>query len=190
MILGLSGYAGAGKNTVANVLTHEYGFWQVAFADKLKAMALATDPIVHTHAGNVIQLREAVDLYGWDEAKRRFPEVRRYLQRLGTEGGRGTFGEDFWVDQLHAQIVSLADSGAKDFVITDMRFPNEAQYVRWQGGETVRIKRPGVRPANDHASETALDHWRCDWTILNDDTLDTLREEVKYMIGAMKNESV
>jgi hypothetical protein len=89
---------------------------------------------------------------GWEAAKDMYPEVRKFLQRLG-DGGRQVFGEDFWVDRLMERARSY-----DRVVIPDVRYPNEAAAIQELGGVVIRIDRPGHVPQG-HVSETALAGW-------------------------------
>jgi len=90
MIIGLSGYAQSGKDTVADVLVKEYGFERVTFADPIRKILYAIDPKIN---GN--SLVELVDDYGWDIAKKN-PEVREMLQHLGYSA-RVHIYQDIWI---------------------------------------------------------------------------------------------
>jgi hypothetical protein len=182
-IIGLSGYARCGKDSTAAVLVKEFGFKRVAFADKLREVLLALDPIVapskelyFTHSKTVVNLSEVIDVYGWSGYKETDfgPEIRRLLQRLGTEAGRQTLWDSIWVDAA----LTRHDEDAK-LVVTDCRFPNEAEAVTSRGGVMWRIMRQGVGPANTHASETSLDDWDFDAYVHNDGTLADLAGSVK-----------
>lgn len=177
MIIGLSGYARSGKDSVAEVLVEEYGFIRLAFADKLRQALYALNPYIgHTGNGGRVFLQTVVDGYGWDGVKdtRWGPEVRRLLQRMGTEAGRNVLGENVWVN---AAALDVGESG--NYVFTDCRFINEARVIVGKRGEVWRITRPGVEPANDHISEIGLDNYGFNRIILNDQDLDTLRLKVK-----------
>ena len=200
MIIGLSGYAGAGKDTVADILVEEYGFVKVAFADKLKEFAYNVNPIIDVDpwqdewepsnfGADEVFLRNVVDSVGWDEAKRRFPGVRQALQNIGV-GARETFGEDFWVDQVADHIEATPGSfisGAVNWVIPDVRFPNEARYIQsWrQAGAVVRVNREGVAAVNNHVSEHALDGWEFDGVIDNSASRDELARNVDLMLDSL-----
>jgi hypothetical protein len=190
LIVGLAGYATAGKDSAADALVERAGFVKIAFADSLRACAVALDPIVGHQVveeeyepgrfGPVvtpIRYTEAIDRHGYIEAKARYPELRRTLQRLGTEVGREIIGPDVWVD---ATFNLLGESG--DVAIADMRFPNEAKAVKARGGIAVRVDRPGVGPANDHPSEMALDDWPFDARVGNGSTLEALGDEIMDVI--------
>src|SRR4051794_16838163 len=83
-LVGLTGYARSGKDTAAQVLINK-GFNRVAFADPMKNMLYALNPIVVECSE--LRLREIVDRDGWEGAKR-LSEVRELLQRVGTDAGR------------------------------------------------------------------------------------------------------
>src|SRR5690606_4016638 len=93
-------------------------------------------------------------------------------------------GGDIWVDAtMNALDVE------RDYVITDCRFPNEAQAINRAGGLVVRVQRPGNGPANDHPSETALDDYQFDGVINNDGTLEDLATRVEdflWLINFLK----
>ena len=167
MIIGLTGYAQSGKDSVANILVNNYGYTRVAFADPIRELLYQMNPAVKDGGYRV---QSTVDAYGWDVAKTAFPEVRNMLQNLGV-GARKTFGDMFWVQQALRQV-----SPEGNFVITDVRYPNEAKAIRsYEDSQIWRIKRSGVDPVNAHASETAMDGERVDQIFVNNGTLEDLQ---------------
>lgn len=175
MILGLSGYAQAGKDTAGRFLVEEHGYVRYAFADKLRSFLYAENPFVDPPN----RVQDIVDRYGWERAKLDFAEVRGLLQRLGTEAGRKILGENVWVDAVFNDIKR---DGIGEVVITDVRFPNEAQMIKERGGLVVRINRPEVTAVNAHPSETSLDDWPFDLVVPNDGSLNLLRESMKWVV--------
>ncbi len=183
-IIALSGYARSGKDEAAAVLVEEFGFTRVAFADKLRDALYALNPIVDMNRlysetepdGPPIYLQEVIDHYTWDHYKEShfYPEIRRLLQRMGTEMGRQTLWDSIWVDAAFANVPSNAK-----VVVTDARFENEAQAVLDRGGKVWRVKRTGVGPFNDHPSETSLDKWAFDTVIDNDASLSAFHKKVR-----------
>lgn len=176
MIVGLGHRAGVGKDTAAAGLSI-HGFYRVAFADALKALALDANPHVYAgfDVGRYQPLKDVVGEIGWESAKR-YPEVRALLQRLGV-AARDLLGSDVWVEAAWGTVRTARLRGYS-VVITDVRFPNEFDRVRREGGVLIRIDRPGVDPANDHVSEHALDGADWDAVVVNDGTPDQLRYRV------------
>jgi dephospho-CoA kinase len=181
-IIGLVGAAGVGKDTVADYLVKHHGFKRYAFADAVRDFALAIDPIIETGEA-VVRLSDLVEHFGWDHSKRAYPEVRRLLQRIGTEGGRQIAGDDVWVNIVDDK---WNDDGCPPAVITDCRFPNEVQYVHVYDGWIVEIIRPtntkGITDAVNaqHASEQL--RVTADARINNNDTIDFLYAQVENVL--------
>jgi hypothetical protein len=176
MIIGLTGYAQSGKDTVAKVLVDHYGFKRVAFADPIRKLLYEMNPAVKD---GDYRLQGVVDAYGWDVAKTAFPEVRRLLQDLGV-GARKVFGEDFWVNRSLASILENEKT-----VITDVRFINEAEMVKHQAGQVWRIKRMGVNAVNGHISEQELDGYKVDQIFANNGTLENLELMIKTRMNGL-----
>lgn len=169
MIIGLSGYGGSGKDTVAKYLVDNYGYKKAAFADPIKEALLKLNPYITPN----IRLADIVDAYGWELAKKGYPEARRLIQVLGTEIGREMFGERFWVEYC------LNELDSTEFVtFSDVRFVSEAEEINALGGVVWRIERVGVGPVNDHLSEVALDKWDFDAILRNVDTKEVLFGQV------------
>lgn len=185
-IIGLSGYARSGKDEVAKFLIEGHGFQRVAFADKLRDVLYELNPMCgrgwDSSDHPVVYVQDVIDKYGWGGYKEteHGPEIRRLLQRLGTEAGRQTLWDSIWIDAAFAGIPDDAK-----VVITDCRFPNEAQAIKDRGGKIWRVRRPMVGPANDHPSETSLDDWEFDGIIDNDGTLLDLKSatNIRYMVS-------
>lgn len=181
-IIGLSGFARTGKDEVAKILVEEHGFTRVAFADKLRDFLYALNPFVlgeyegmgHMHTA-LTPLQSVIDEYGWGGYKETMfgPEIRRLLQRLGTEAGRQTLWDSIWIDSAFANLDS------DKIVVTDARFYNELDAIRERGGKIWRVERPGVGPLNEHASENeATSYPNFAATIMNNGTLEDLKVKV------------
>lgn len=181
MIIGLSGYARSGKDTVAGMLMGLHGYERVAFADKIRELLYEMDPLV-MHNYMDFRLQDVIDSKGWEIAKTEFPEVRRLLQDLGV-GARKLFGDTFWVDQVVGQFGHSWWGYDTNVVITDVRFINEAQAIKGKGGQIWRINRPGTEAINDHVSEHDLDGWDFDVVIENDSDMPALIKKIKTLIG-------
>lgn len=169
MIIGVSGYARAGKDTIADYLVDNFGFTKMSFADPMRQALVLLNPII-TMSGHHIHLADAVRLIGWEDLKSMSPDIRPLLQRLGTEVGRNMFGENFWVN------LAMKEAAKYDKVVfADVRFVNEADAVAEAGGRVWRVERPDFGPANDHVSEHALDDYHFDTIIPNNGTIRQLK---------------
>ena len=166
MIIGLTGYAQSGKDSVANILVENYGYQRIAFADPIRDLLYATNPMLKEG----YRVKGLVDVYGWDRVKVDYPEARRLLQELGV-GARKVFGDMFWVKQALRQLEVEGN-----FVITDVRYPNEAKAIReHQGSQIWRVKRSGVDAVNSHESESAMEGEKVDQIFVNNGTLEDLK---------------
>lgn len=184
MLIAVTGYKNSGKNAVCNVLAETEGFEITGFADALKEQMLAIDPWVPVTFTGFTQLSDLVRMYGWDECKERFPDVRRLLQRAGTEGGRKIFGQQIWVDTWYKRTKVLLEQEF-DVCVSDTRFLNEAAAVRELGGQVWRVHRQGC-VAGEHASESELDKIMPDQVIYNDGTLDDLTDHVSLTLARVE----
>lgn len=175
MLIGLSGYAGSGKDSVANILVKRYSYTRKAFADKLKDFAVSLDPIIVDDGAR--RLSEMIEEYGtFEAAKRNAPGIRLMLQELGT-AARENLGDDIWVDQV-LPVDSRYEHHART-AITDVRYPNEVDAIHDMFGCVVRVSRPGYGPVNDHASEQEVEY---DHVIENNGTLKDLEYSVDLLM--------
>lgn len=180
-LIGLVGKAGAGKNRAADILCEVHNFQQLAFANRLREFLLLANPRVGS-GPEAVRLHAVVAAYGWDHAKRTYPEVRLMLQTTGV-AAREVFGADFWVKPVMAQAKKLLDGG-HGVVVSDVRFPNEVKAVRAAGGVIVRIDRDGL-DTGDHVSETVLDDLVADYELFNPGVSSEYRSAVLDLHGRM-----
>lgn len=170
-LIGITGFARAGKDTVG-LLLGQYGYRRVALADPIKEMASA----IGWHG-------EKEDLLPCSFCG--MERGRRLLQRLGTEGGRKTLGDDVWINHLLDSLVKLGlyTPGAARWAVTDVRYPNEASKIRRAGGRIWKVVRPGYGPSA-HLSETFQNDITPDLIIPNTGTLRDLGRLVAEVVGA------
>jgi hypothetical protein len=174
MIVGFSGFSQVGKDTAASALD---GFERIALADKIREAIYKLDPIVPA-TRDFRRLSELVDGQGWDRVKVRYPEVRRLLQVYGTECGRDLFGENVWLDAALKHV-----NPDENFVVTDVRFQNEVDYIRNLGGTLIKIVRPGVGPRNAHSSEAGLPDSTFDFVLTNNGSPEDLQDMVRELVA-------
>jgi hypothetical protein len=181
----LIGRARSGKDTAAAHLVSTLHYVPVAFASPLKTAAEQLDPIVSfepTGFGPIpVRLTDALRRWGWEEAKDRYPEVRRCLQHMGQTVR--DLEPDFWLN-IALSRVTEAQKWNIPVVVTDCRYPNEAEALKARGFTTVRIVRPSVRAglAGEHESETALDQYVTDYVVSNRGTVAELHDAILSMV--------
>jgi hypothetical protein len=175
LIIGLTGKKGSGKDTAAKYLVDNYGYERKAFADSLKQSVAALFDIPFEkvdeykvdlggtlpHVEVIIDLGEYREQPGYGRVLHHTQysmSWREFLQRYGTESHREIFGYNFWVDQVLPYIdrdkAMWASYTLQKYVISDVRFENEAARVRYYGGKIVEIMRPSLANVKDaHVSE-------------------------------------
>lgn len=189
-LIGLTGFAGAGKSTVANYLVEQHGFTRLSFAAPLKKMLRTLDPILTEEPSDrysppsTIRLSRLTGTLDWSEQQVKDSsygkEYRRLLQVLGTDCIRAV-DEDFWVNAALAQITDADDM----VVFDDVRFPNEAKVIHnFNDWGLWNVQREGYAPVNGHASEQHAGKMD-EEIILDNSTLDHLYAQVDDALDAL-----
>ncbi|MEU5149746.1 hypothetical protein AB0G42_21515 [Streptomyces yangpuensis] len=181
------GKARSGKDSAGGRLVKHWNYTRVAFADPLKRMALQLNPYIPTVPGVAVRLESLIADVGWEYAKDTYPEVRRTLQHAGQTVRE--MDEDFWLN-IALRSIDAAAGWNMPVVVTDCRYPNEAKALQARGFMLVRIRRERsfadmtVAEAGQarHSSETALDDFPADQTIINSGTLFHLDTEVDALV--------
>jgi len=141
MIIGITGFIGSGKDTVANYLVAKHGFVRDSFAGTLKdavAKVFGWDrELLEGLTPEAREWREEVD--PWWAKRLDMPKLtpRYMLQLWGTEVCRRGFHNDIWIASLENRLRKTTE----DIVISDVRFPNEIAAIKKHGGMCVLVKR-------------------------------------------------
>ena len=191
IVVGLTGYARSGKDTVANHLVAEHGFVPYSFASPLKEIVRELDPLCDSW-GEPYRLsavfRDCDD--NEDQVKRYAPEYRRVLEVLGTKCLRSR-DPDIWVNMLSKKLLAERPERA---VITDVRFPNEAGLLRMfnhsplpDAAELWRVHRPGFIPLAPTEPESHIHDLPVDRILTNDRTIEDLHKLTDLSVGGTKN---
>lgn len=193
IIIGLSGYAGSGKDLFAELASEIVWSARVAFADALRreiAQAFGISPLelLRNKQRPNPRLRPpwCTDPAFTEiliERRRDTYTPREVLQLWGTEYRRAQDPE-YWVKRAAEMVDACRFIGYPVCLITDVRFPNEAAWVESAGGQVWRIERPGIEPVNSHCSERLLDDWRFALRIRNDGSIEQLRKIARDLVGA------
>ncbi len=184
MIVGLVGFIGSGKGTVRDILVRQHGYHGFAFADALKdsvaTIFMWPRGLLEGDSNASRAFRERVDVW-WSHKLGYEVTPRLILQKMGTEACRNGIADNIWIAALEKRI-----HGYEDVVISDVRFPNEIDFIRSAGGILVRVKR-GQDPSPEelskmHISETAWNSYTPDFAVHNNGTLDDLKENIKSVL--------
>lgn len=144
MIIGFCGYARSGKDTCANILSSlhkNHRIMKCSFADSLRGLAYDINSFIPE---SKMFYRDMIDTLGYEDSKT-MPGVRDYLVRIG-EGARMNISPDVWIMSLDYKI---RNSDYDIYIICDVRYPNEVDYILSKGGTVIYLDRPGVGPANE-----------------------------------------
>lgn len=203
MIIGICGFIGSGKDTVADYLVDNHNFTRDSFAGTLKdavAIIFGWDrELVDGRTPEAREWREQVD--PWWATRLNIPNLtpRLVLQLWGTEVVRNGFHNDMWIASLENKLRKATGS----IVITDCRFPNEVQAIKRAGGQVIWVQRgelpewygtaflagggdteaqEKLKTFNVHVSETAWVGEQFDCIINNGSTLEDLYTQVKSLV--------
>ncbi len=170
-IIGLHGKAGCGKDFIASQCLSDY--FKFALANHFKI------DIVRKY------------LFTYEEVFDTKPaHVRHRLQQIGTEENRDVFGQDTWVDAAETWLHSIYNANKiNKFVIADIRFDNEAEWIKRKGGIVIRVEsnrnRNGMdEQALNHSSELGVSEHLIDHVIINDTGTDI--ESLKWQMDTIK----
>ena len=207
-IIGVCGFIGSGKDTIADYLVNLHHFRRESFANTLKDAVSAVfgwdRTMLEGRTKQAREWREQVD--SWWAERLNIPHLtpRWILQNWGTEVCRKNFHDDIWIASLENKLRTSTD----DIVISDCRFPNEIRAIKKAGGRVVRVVR-GAEPEwyqsavslnrgpngnsswalsgrrleqlGVHASETAWVGTKFDAVLDNNGTLEDLYQQVKKL---------
>jgi hypothetical protein len=204
MIIGICGFIGSGKDTVADYLVNFHEFRRESFANTLKDAVSSVfgwdRTMLEGRTKEAREWREQVD--PWWAERLAMPTLtpRWVLQYWGTEVCRRGFHDDIWIASLENKLRTSKDN----VVISDCRFPNEIQSIRDAGGKIVWVQRGDLPDWYDvaikanqghnyavqelkmrkiHASETAWVGTDFDSIIDNNRSIDDLYQQAKLIVS-------
>ena len=202
-VIGFVGFIGSGKGTAGDILC-ERGYIKESFAKGVKDVAAQMfgwkRHLLEGDTEESRQFRENPDPFWSDRFGRPFTP-REALQKMGTEVGRDVFHQDFWILQMENRLRFHDDP----IVVTDVRFPNEIEWIRKVGGKVFEIQRGSTPPwykilsatypekdkesrwsimsdYDVHFSEWAWVGCTMDGKIKNDGTLEDLTSAIESVI--------
>lgn len=184
MIIGISGKAGSGKDTAAKMLEVLYANPDISYEDfaNKRYKNFADIQIVHFADALKETAQVLFRLGEWEtntqEGKKTTinwigKTVRELLQGIG-QGLRDAIDPNLWIKILFANTENWSN-----YIIADVRYPNELDAIKEHNGILLRIDRKGAGAGN-HSSETALDNYK-EWNvhIENNGSLEDLFEAMR-----------
>lgn len=198
LVVGFTGFKGSGKSIAAARIKETFGYVNRAYASPLKEACVTIFGINYDHLTHDREAKETV-IPKWGLSP------REIMQKFGTEVGR-VFSEDVWVKSMEEFI---SQRGYDKYVIDDVRFLNEAQAIRKDGGIVIGIRRDEAVPSltwrdylpdfvckifgitKMHASErTMLTHWddMVDYTVDNNGSISDMLEKVTAIVDRYEEE--
>ena len=209
MIIGVAGFIGSGKDTIADYLITFKGFKRMSYAGPLKdAVASIFNwdrELLEGTTKYSREWRDTVDTWWAERLDIKHLTPRWVLQQWGTEVGRRAFHDDIWIASVENQLRTIKDN----IVISDCRFPNELRSIKNAGGITIRVTR-GSNPSwydaavnlnkgyyttgykaakqlleehNVHASEYSSVGLDYDYYVDNSGTVDELHRKIDSIIN-------
>ena len=196
MIIGICGLIGSGKGTVADILVEHHNFEKLSFADKLKDGVSAVfgwdRQMLEGDNDDSRQWREEKDKF-WSKETGKTITPRLILQLFGTDCMRNGYFDGIWVSLVKQKIIDNPDT---NWVIPDVRFPNEVKMIQNAQGEVWQVRRGvlpvwfidkrdnDVEPIDVHASEWAwIDRDESfEQIIQNDGSLEELLKKIEIIV--------
>lgn len=144
-LIGLTGRAGAGKDTAALGPINVFGYTRVTFGDQVKHMLAAGLDLDIEIFHDPILKEQPIDWLG--------KSPRQLMQTLGTDWGRRMAHPRIWVLLLE-RLLAAAPHGTR-IIVPDVRFEDEADFIRTHGGEVWHVQPTGDRRTTQHAEHAS-----------------------------------
>lgn len=183
-LIGLTGPAGCGKDTVARFLCDTQEFRQISLAEPIKLGIVAMFGIPMEYLTDRELKEQPLKILGGKSP-------RQVMQTLGTEWAREMVDEDIWINiaqqqiDYNNQLTAANNLYLRGIVISDIRFESEAKWLRDQGGELWHIRRTNNPHAvnTNHESEKQVKPLCSEPFIVNHGSIDQLHDQIAQLMG-------
>ena len=192
-IIGITGKAGSGKDTVANYFIDSKNYIKLTFGGAVKDIVQIitgwSRDMIEGQTVESRELRETVVHQNYNM------NCRQLMQFVGTDLFRNNLDQNVWINIVNDKVKKLIldiNSGTqtlkhvKGIIISDVRFDNEAQFIKSIGGTIVKINRNVAIESSNHQSERGISI-ATDYVIENNTTIDDLYNQIDYIIYDMKH---
>jgi len=165
-LIGIAGRARSGKDTVANFIIAAVGGYRYGLADPIRQMLVPlgidmNDPYWKAHQEDPIPALGVSPRY--------------MMQTLGTEWGRNLVNHSLWLVLAYQRLLHSGPG----MVVTDVRFENEAAWIRKHGGRIIHVTRSNAAAIEPHESENGVQVLASDLQLSNNGTLEELQAAVR-----------
>ena len=164
-LIGLTGRARSGKDTVASYLGNKHKTGIYAFADPIKKACCNIFGITMDQFDDPALKEKNIPYWGMS------PRVM--AQKLGTECGRDVFRKDIWIKRAELEWKNFNDMGV-GLIVSDVRFENESDWIRSEGGIIIHVSRDDAQSVSEHVSEAGIKFVDGDLRIDNNGTIKEL----------------
>ena len=191
-IIGLCGFKGSGKDTVADMLVNTSNYKKIAFANFIKNAAKELFDWDDTSFDS--KNKEKVDDY-WGVTP------RKILQELGTEFLRvqckdilsmdftlpngEKHNATFHIKRINKEVIKLLNNGNKNIIFSDIRFQDELDYIKKLGGIIIKVVRPSLsnNEFSQHISEQNINTLKnVDYELVNDHNIPHLYKKTSVIV--------
>lgn len=173
MLIAIHGFKQSGKDTLADLLVKEYGFKKVAFADRLKEALHLIFNVPRAWLWGSDEDKQKLTKVAWSDFENfdksekddeTFLSVRELMQIFATEICRSKI-PGIWYRYLpiHPE---------ENLVVSDLRFSNEAEFLKENKAILIKVNRPSAR-GGEHESEAGLPDKMMDFVLSNDADLES-----------------
>ena len=184
-LIGLAGKARSGKDTAARYIVKKHGYARVAFADPVKEAAAGMFGISINYFYDDDLKEEPHPFWGISP--------REMVQKVGTECARQVFGDDIWIRRAQLELQRIAQyneyaqqdkyvKAIPGVVMSDVRYENEAAWIRDSGGIIIHIQRDAVSKVRGHSSENGVACDAVDYRVFNGTTVESFCDSMEGLL--------
>ncbi len=174
VLIGVAGRKYHGKGTIGDILVSEHGFTQLSLAGPMKKACAEIFSLDESQLYG--DRKEIVDDY-WQVTPREIMQfVGTELFRNGMSALLPQIGTELWIKVLSRRIQVLRSQGISKIVVTDVRYPDEANAIKEQGGKVVKVIRKSMLSVDSHSSEVSID------LIIPDTVMHNDQEDGEYVL--------
>lgn len=185
--IAISGKARSGKNLIADLIVKHFNienneFKIRAFADPMKQIAKIMFPNADENClYGASELRENIIDTLHKDINDNYLTYRMFLTDLGKFGRN--YNNNKWISTLDYDLNKSQDK--KLYIVSDLRFIEEYNYLLNQGFYMIRVIRNGINSGNDisEIEQDKIPNEKFNKLIYNNFSIDVLSDEIKQLVS-------